>query len=111
MVRSLSLSKKDNPKTIKDFQPISLCNVIYKAIMKILVNRMKIFLPTVISPNQNSFVPVQVSSDNIIVAQEVIHSKRNVKGRKGFMATKIDVEKAYDRICWDFVFFSLVLKN
>lgn len=62
----------------------------------------------IISPNQSSFVPGRRTLDNIIVAQEVIHSMRNMSGKKGFMALKIDLEKAYDRIKWEFVHESLL---
>ena len=54
-------------------------------------------MPTIISPNQCSFAP-GLTSDNIIVAQEVIHSMKTMKGKKGFMTIKIDLEKAYDRL-------------
>lgn len=44
------------------------------------------------------------NSDNVIVAQEVFHSMRKRRGRaKGWMAIKIDLEKAYDRLRWDFI--------
>ena len=55
-------------------------------------------MPTIISPNQCSFVLGRHSSDNITVAQEVIHSMKTMKGKKGFMTIKIDLEKAYDRL-------------
>ncbi|XP_028798733.1 uncharacterized protein LOC114754138 [Neltuma alba] len=89
------IPKKDCPETIRDFRFISLDNVIYKIISKVVVNRMKCFLPSIISPNQCSFVPGQTSSNNIIVAQEVINTMRTMSGKRGFMAIKIDLEKAY----------------
>lgn len=42
-------------------------------------------------------------NDNIIIAQEVMHSMRTKKGKKRFVAVKIDLEKAYDRLRSDFV--------
>lgn len=45
--------------------------------------------------------------DNILVLQETIHSFKHVRGRKGFMILKLDLEKAYDRLEWSFVMNSL----
>jgi len=56
-----------------------------------------------IRPCQTSFVPSRQEGDNIIVAQEIFHSMRKKKGSVGWMAVKIDLEKAYDRFKWDFV--------
>ncbi|KAK4265131.1 hypothetical protein QN277_026221 [Acacia crassicarpa] len=97
------IPKTDHPETFRDFRPISLCNVIYKIVTKLVANRMKSFMPHVISPNQCSFVPGRHSSDNIIVAQEVVHSMRTMGGKKGYMAIKIDLEKAYDWVNWKFL--------
>lgn len=48
--------------------------------------------------NQLSFIPVRDIVDNIIVAQEVVHSLKNFRGKKCGMILKIDLEKASDRI-------------
>lgn len=40
---------------------------------------------------------------NILVLQETIHSFKRLKGRKGYMILKLDLEKAYDRLEWSFV--------
>ena len=97
------IPKTDYPETIRDFRPISLCNVVYKTLTKVIATRLRRVMPKIISPNQCSFVPGRQGTNNIIVAQEVIHSMRNRKGKKGFMAIKIDLEKAYDRVRWNFV--------
>ncbi|KAK4258548.1 hypothetical protein QN277_004989 [Acacia crassicarpa] len=97
------IPKKEHPESMGDLRPISLCNVIYKTLSKVLVNRIKDILPLVIAPTQCSFVPGRHSSDNIIVAQEVIHTMRSMRKKKGFLAIKIDLEKAYDRVNWNFV--------
>ncbi|CAA0810119.1 Unknown protein, partial [Striga hermonthica] len=97
------IPKVENPNTIKQFRPISLLNVIYKLFTKILVNRMKHTLSDLIHPAQASFVPGRHITDNIVVAQELIHSMRCMRGAKGYMVIKVDLEKAYDYLRWDFI--------
>lgn len=92
------IPKVPQPVSIKQFLPISLCNVNYKTIPKVIVGRLKTILPYIISPNQASFVPGRYIRDNIIIAQEIIHSMRIMKAKKGFMTIKVDLEKEYDRL-------------
>lgn len=76
------IPKGPHPEVLKDFRSISLCNVIYKLVTEIIANKIKLIIATIISPNQCSFVSGRVSSDNIIVAQEVIHSMKTMRGKK-----------------------------
>ncbi|WZZ66780.1 hypothetical protein YC2023_078150 [Brassica napus] len=97
------IPKVIKPEKIMQFRPISLCNVLFKTITKAMVLRLKKLMPKLIGPAQASFIPGRLSTDNIIVVQEAVHSMRRKKGRKGWMLLKLDLEKAYDRIRWDFL--------
>ncbi|WCJ36333.1 Polynucleotidyl transferase ribonuclease H-like superfamily protein [Euphorbia peplus] len=103
------IPKVPNPELITQFRPISLCNVHYKIVTKCIVNRLKGFLGDVISPAQSSFVPGRHITDDIILVQEVVNSMRHRTSRPGDMILKLDLEKAYDRISWQFLRDTLVL--
>lgn len=90
--------KIENLSSLKLYRPISFYNVAYKTITKIIANRLQSVLPQLISPHQTSFVPGHYIMENIVIAQEVIHSMRKKTSAKGFMAIKVDLEKAYDHL-------------
>jgi hypothetical protein len=65
--------KKNDPEVLKDFCPISLCNVIFKVVSKCLVNRLRPTLQDIISPSQSAFIPGLLITDNALMAFEYIH--------------------------------------
>ena len=98
------IPKKNDPKHVSDYRPISLANVISRIVSKVLANRLKLILPNVISDSRTAFVPNRLITYNTTVAYEVLHRMRNKRtGRKGHMAVKLDINKAYDRVEWEFL--------
>ena len=97
------IPKVDNPNYLENFRPISLCNIIYKIETKVLVNHMCPILSRVVGPLQGSFIPGRGTSDNIIVAQKIFHWMHRSSTRKGVVAFKLDLEKAYDRVNGSFL--------
>ena len=88
------IPKVKNPTKLKIFRPISLCNVIYKIVSKVLANRLKKILPDVISSTQSAFVPGRLITDNILVTYEVTQFLRNKKkGKTGYAAVKLDMSR------------------
>lgn len=69
-----------------------------KIITKVIVNWLKPIKVKFTGDMQSSFVMGRQAPDNIFLAQKVMHSMKNKKGKQGFMTIKIDLEKAYDRI-------------
>ena len=88
------IAKVLKPEMITQFRPISLCNVLFKIITKTMVGRLKGVISKLVGPAQSSFIPGRLSTDNIVVVQEAVHSMRRKKGRKGWMLLKLDLEKA-----------------
>ena len=75
----------------------------YKIITKVLVHRLRPILSNIIGPYQSSFLPGRGTSYNSIVLQEIIHFMKRSKRKKGFVAFKLDLEKAFDNVNWDFL--------
>ncbi|XP_065622950.1 uncharacterized protein LOC136064750 [Quercus suber] len=97
------IPKFQYPESLANYRSTSLCNLVYKIISKILVARIRPLLSNLISPIQTTFVPGRKGVDNVIIAQELIYTMDNLKGREGYMAVKVDLEKAYDRLEWSFI--------
>ena len=98
------IPKVKNPERVTEFRPISLCNVLYKIFSKVLANRLKRVLPLIIFEHQSAFLKGRLITDNILVAFETLHYMKNHNsGNTSYMALRLDMSKAYDRVEWSFL--------
>src|SRR6516165_6265357 len=97
--------KVESPLSMSDFRPISCCNVLYKCISKVIVNRFKEVLPGVIGSSQSAFVPGRRISDNILLTQELMRNYHI--GGAPRCALKVDIRKAFDTMSWEFILLGL----
>lgn len=102
------IPKVENSERVNQLRPISrLCNVAYKLVTKVMTNRLKGVMSDLVSSNQSSFVADRQITDNIVIYQEILHTIRTERGSTGCMVLKIDLEKAYDRLDWRFIWSTL----
>lgn len=97
------IPKISNPTSSHHFRPISLCNVVYKIVSKLLVAKLRPLLDKIISPAQSAFIPNRWIVENQVIVQEILHSFKTRKTKPGLMAIKLDLQKAYDRVNWKFI--------
>ena len=96
------IPKKQCVEDFKDLRPISLVGGLYKILSKVLANRIKRVMDKVISKSQNAFVEGRQILDAILIANELVDSSLRRKNCE--LVWKLDIEKAYDSISWEFLY-------
>lgn len=104
------IPETDSSRQMKDYRPISCCNLIYKVISKIIATRLKRILPDFINMNQSAFVEQCLLMKNILLAMEFVkdYHKPKISSR---CAMKIDISKVFDSVQWKFVLNTLAALN
>ena len=96
------IPKVQDPKFTSDFRPISLIGAQYKILAKLLANRLATVIGTVVSVEQSAFIKGRQILDGPTMLSEIMaHYKAT--SRK-LMVFKVDFEKAYDSLSWDYLY-------
>jgi hypothetical protein len=95
------IPKVDSPQRLNDFRPISLVGSLYKILAKLLANRLRMVIGSVISETQTAFVKDRQILDGILIANEVVDEAHRLKNE--LLLFKVDFEKAYDSVDWGYL--------
>lgn len=90
------IPKVDCPHDVSDYRPIA-CNVLFKAITKILTSRLQAVLPSIIDDVQGTFTEQRSIIDNILVCQVLVRNYNRDKTPLRCLI-QVDIRKAYDNI-------------
>jgi exonuclease III len=90
---------------IKNWRPISLLNVDYKVLAKLIAMRLKPLLPALINEDQRGYVTDRVIGENIRLIDDLMHCA-NAGLIEGILML-VDFEKAFDSLNWKFLNYTL----
>ena len=81
---------------LKNFRPISLVGSLYKLLAKVLANRLKHVMGSLVNKAQNAFIGGRQILDASLIANDVVDSM--VKKKEKGILCKLDIEKVYDHL-------------
>jgi len=99
------IPKVENPQELGEFRLISLVGCLYKIISKVLSLRLKKVINKVIDVRQSTFLKGRGLLDSVLVVNEVLEEYK--RKRKSCVFFKVDYEKAYDSVNWEFIYYML----
>jgi hypothetical protein len=103
------ISKVECPQRVADFHPISLVSSVYKILSNVLANRLWKVIGNVVSASQSAFIKGKQILDGILIANELVDDVKVKK--KDLLMFKVDFEKAYDSVDWDYIGEVMVKMN
>ncbi|KAK2356246.1 hypothetical protein QL285_093594 [Trifolium repens] len=99
------IPKVKNPEVLGDYRPISLLGCIYKLLSKVLAPRLAKVIGSIVSTSQSAFIKGRQLVDGVLVLNEVVDYAK--KTGKECLIFKVDFEKAYDSVEWNFLVYML----
>jgi hypothetical protein len=99
------IPKVKKPQQVKDFRPISLLGCLYKILAKLIILRLRVVLPPLISDCQSAFLQGRYILDSVAVLSETIDMAKQ-SGKSCFIL-KVDFERAYDSVSWSLLTYML----
>ena len=95
------ITKCDKPTSFSDFHLISIYNLIYKVISKVISNRIKPKMVKVLSKEEFGFLDNRQITKVVGIIHECLHSIKLKKMKE--LILKMDLIKAYDRVNWSYL--------
>lgn len=104
--RIVLVPKSDHTPHVSDYSPISCCTVVYKIISKVLGNRLRTVMGSLLDPVQAAYVDDHSIIENIYLAQELLrrYARKRTLSR---CVLKVDLQKAFDSVDWMFLLAAL----
>ncbi|KAK2413305.1 hypothetical protein QL285_036031 [Trifolium repens] len=99
------IPKVRNPEGLGDYRPISLLGCIYKLLSKVLAARLAKVIGSIVSTSQSAFIKGRQLVDGVLVLNEVVDFAKKIG--KECLIFKIDFEKAYNSVDWNFLVYML----
>lgn len=82
MILIIFIPKVKEPTKITQYRPISLSNVVSRLASKVLIDRLKLVFPHIISENQSAFTSNHLITDNVLVSFDTLHHISQKKSGK-----------------------------
>lgn len=82
MILIIFIPKVKEPTKITQYRPISLSNVVSRLASKVLIDRLKLVFPHIISENQSAFTSNHLITNNVLVSFDTLHHISQKKSGK-----------------------------
>lgn len=105
------IPKIEEPNSPKDYRPITIGNVMYRLLMKIITTRLQKHMGIIISNSQTAFLKGRCISDNVILVREILHSFGSSEYKEEGFMLKADIAKAFDTVRWSFIWAAMRMVN